>query len=91
MVQVEEREMKWNVRHLKYQEELMKEEVRLVVEKLNKLQLCLDKLSFTNIAYKTTSCLSAGELDKQVIDTKISSFLRLNLISNSLDLLFICS
>ncbi|KAG7012544.1 hypothetical protein SDJN02_25296, partial [Cucurbita argyrosperma subsp. argyrosperma] len=62
---VEEREMKWNVRHLKYQEELMKEEVKLVVEKLNKLQLCLDKLSFTNTAYKTTSCLSAGELDKQ--------------------------
>ncbi|XP_022955118.1 uncharacterized protein LOC111457179 isoform X2 [Cucurbita moschata] len=62
---VEEREMKWNVRHLKYQEELIKEEVKLVVEKLNKLQLCLDKLSFTNTAYKTTSFLSAGELDKQ--------------------------
>ncbi|XP_050935975.1 uncharacterized protein LOC103489454 [Cucumis melo] len=65
---LEEREMKWCVSNLKYQEEIIKREVKLKVQELNKLHLSLDKLSFANYAYrvikpKSTSCLSVGELD----------------------------
>lgn len=70
-VQLEENEMNWNLSNLKYKEGLIKGEVKLKVGKLNELQLCLDKLCFANTAYKSknSSCFSAGELDKQVINT----------------------
>lgn len=70
LVQFEEKEMNNKVSFLRFQERLIKEDVDLKVDKLNKLQLYLDKLSFANTANRAKSspisCLSADELDKQV-------------------------
>ena len=70
-MQLKEKEMKWSVSNLKFQEETIKREVKLKVEELNKLHPSLDKLSFANNAYrvikpKSTSCLSVGEFDNKV-------------------------